>query len=138
MSTNGVLPLTEVRGQAAAALAPAGDDDPEVFVDVVDAVTPPAILLAWDDPWLEPQQNVAGCWHFANLAVLCVAGRLEPGPGIQTLEQMAGYVIERLRADDYNWPQASSQAPREFRIGDVPYLGARVIYRIPVTTQGGP
>ena len=78
------------------------------------------------------------CWFFANLAVLCVAGRLEPGPGIETLERMAGYVVERLQADsDYAWPPSSSQAPREFRVADIPYLGARVIYRIPVTTEGG-
>ena len=45
-----VLDLTDVRMMAAAALAPQDDADPDVHVDVVDAVTPPAILLVWDAP----------------------------------------------------------------------------------------
>jgi hypothetical protein len=134
-----VLLLTEVRSRAAAALAPASDTDPQVFVDVVDSVTPPALLLVWDDPWLVPA-TVAGMNGFYNaqLVVLCVAARLEPGPGVEALEQLVDYTISRLHADVNRWPQASSQAPRVFEIGGVPYLGARVIYRVPVSTGGVP
>ena len=137
MSSNGTLPLSEVRGRVAAVLAPASDADPAVHVDVVDAVTPPAILLVWDDPWLESQMSIDSCWFFANLTVLCVAARLEPGPGVEKLEQLVSYAISRLQADPYTWPQASSRAPRVFTIGNIDYLGARVTYRMPVTIEGG-
>jgi hypothetical protein len=125
--------LTDLRARAAAALAPVTDDDPAVFLDVVDALTPPAILLVWGDPWLTPQA-LRG-WFDAQLEILCVASRVEPGPGITTLETLVTYAITRLRADGYPWPQASSQAPRIFEIAGVPYLGARVVYRVPVAIE---
>jgi hypothetical protein len=132
-----VLPLTEVRARAAAALAPATDQDPDVHVDVVDAVTPPCLLLVWDDPWLVPATVAGMNGHYdAQFVVLCIAARLEPGPGVETLEQLVGYTIGRLAADTATWPQATSQAPRVFEIGGVPYLGARLIYRVPVEIGG--
>lgn len=134
MSANGTLALGEVRARAAAALAPASADDPTVHLDVVDAVDPPVILLVWEDPWLTPD-SFGPCRFEANLAVLCIAARLEPGPGVQTLEEMVAFVVERLRADTYGWPQASSRAPRVLSFANVNYLAARVVYRVPVTTQ---
>lgn len=128
------LRLDAVRGQAAAALAPAAPGDPEVIVNVVDAVHPPALMLLWDDPWLTPK---TACLYDARLEVLCIAGRVEPGPGVEQLEALVSYAIERLQADAYSWPAATLTAPRVFRIGGVPYLGARVIYRVPVTLNGG-
>ena len=126
-----VLTLTTARQAAAAALEPAADGDPDVHVDVVDSVTPPAIMLVWEDPWLEPQ-SYGPCLFWAQLSALCIAARLEPGPGVETLEALVGYVVERLAADPYPWPQATSQAPRVFEIAGVSYLGARVTYRIPI------
>jgi hypothetical protein len=138
VSTNGALPLGEVRARAAAALAPAAQDDPEVLVDVVDSLTPPALMLMWQDPWLEPQsfQGIgAGSrgWWTASLAVRCVAGRVEPGPGVETLEQLVAYTLGRLMADDYTWPAATLTAPRVWPIGEVRYLFADVQYQVPVT-----
>jgi hypothetical protein len=132
-----VLRLTQVRAQAAAALAPVASTDPAVHVDVVDSVTPPALLLVWDDPWLLPATVAGMNGHYdAQFVVACVAARLEPGPGVQKLEELVTYTIGRLHADAYPWPQASSQAPRVFEIGGVPYLGARLIYRVPVQIGG--
>ena len=136
MSQNGLLPLTEVRPRAAAALAPASDDDPEVHSEVVDSLTPPALVLVWDDPWLTPSSFGPGLFD-AQLTVLAVASRVMPGPGVSRLEELISYTITRLRDDDYQWPQASSQAPRIFEIGGLPFLGARVTYRVPVHVQGG-
>ena len=48
---------------------------------------------------------------------------------------LVAYTIARLRADAYPWPQATSQAPRIFEIAGVPYLGARVVYRVPVAIE---
>jgi hypothetical protein len=130
--------LTEVRERAAAALAPASDDDPEVLIDVVDALSPPALLLFWADPWLSNRTvggkavNGTGYWD-AWFEVLCVAGRIEPGPGMAKLEELVSFVIHRLQDDDYTWPHETFYAPRRFDIGGVTYLGARMIYRVPVT-----
>ena len=130
------LALTDVRARAAVALAPSTPTDPAVLVNVVDSLEPPALMLVWGDPWLTPK-SFGPCYFDAQLDVLCVAARLEPGPGVETLETLVDYVIGRLAADDYSWPASTSQAPRIFRIGDVPYLAARVTYRVPVTTNGG-
>ena len=132
MSSNGTLLLGEVRARAATALAPLTDDDPTVLVNLVDAVQPPALMLEWDDPWLEAETFGRALW-FGNLVVLCLAARVQPGPGVEKLEQLAAYTIGRLQADTYPWPVASLQAPRVFTIGNVPLLGARVGYRVPVT-----
>jgi hypothetical protein len=132
-----VLRLGQIRTAAAAALAPAIDGDPVVHLDVVDSVTPPALLLVWDDPWLQPATVAGMNGHYdAQFVVLCIAARLEPGPGVEALEQLVDYTVSRLQADANTWPQATSQAPRVFEIGGVPYLGARLIYRVPVQIGG--
>ena len=38
-----------------------------------------------------------------------------------------------LEQDDYQWPVANVAAPRVWRIADVPLLGCRVAYQIPVS-----
>ena len=74
--------------------------DPDVLVDYVDAVHPPALILLWDDPWLEPRPGTHVrprlLWN-ARLLVWCIAGRVEPGPGVAKLEELVGYAIGRLR-----------------------------------------
>lgn len=127
----GVLPLDQVRAVAAAALAPEVDGDPEVIVSVVDAVHPPALMLLWDDPWLTPR-TIGGCLWDARLAVRCVGSRVEPGPGVETLEQLVAYTITRLQADTYTWPEITVTSPRVFTIGNIPLLFADVQLQVPV------
>ena len=132
------LPLTEVRGACAAALAPQAEDDPSVLVNLVDAVTPPALMLEWADPWVATQSVAGGVGILqATLNVICFAGRLEPGPGVTMLEQLVSLVLTRLAADAYPWPLTASQAPRRFDINGVPLLGVRLSFQIPVSI-GGP
>jgi hypothetical protein len=132
----GALRLEEVRAAAAAALEPAADSDPEVLLDVVDALHPPALLLLWTDPFLEAQSvgmgNGYGLWE-ARFEVLAVASRVEPGPGMTRLEELVSFTIGRLTQDENAWPPDSFYAPRRFDIGGVPYLGARMVFRVPVT-----
>jgi len=138
VSSNGLLALGEVRAQAAAALAPAQPGDPNVFAGFVDALDPPSLLLMWGTPWVEPRSMVSGMstrrgyWD-ANLSVLLIAGRLEPGTGVDTLEQLVSYTFDRLMADSYQWPRPSSTPPRPWQVGGVNYLGATLDYRVPVT-----
>jgi hypothetical protein len=131
------LPLTAVRAQAAAALAPVADADPEVLLDLPDALHPPALMLLWTDPFLEPRvvgmnSNGGGLWD-ARLEVFVVASRIEPGAGLTRLEELVALVMQRLAADPYSWPADTLYAPREFVIGGVHYLGTRLVFKVPVT-----
>ncbi|MBO0743670.1 MAG: hypothetical protein J2P43_01530 [Candidatus Dormibacteraeota bacterium] len=133
----GTVALADLRPLAAAALEPQTDADPPVLVDVVDSLTPPVLMLLWGDPWLEPavanRPVMGSCLFTANLQVLCVGGRLEPGPGIDTIEQLVSYVLGRLDADIYPWPLRLVTALRQQEIGGITYLAARVNYAVPVT-----
>jgi len=137
MSANGALPLVEVRGACATALAPASDADPAVLVDLVDSVQPPALMLEWSDPWVV-ERSISGVHglYDAQLNVLCIAGRIEPGPGVSTLEALIAYVLNRLQADAHSWALSASQAPRRFDINGVPLLGARLGFRVPIQIGG--
>lgn len=131
-ASNGTLPLAEVRARVGLALAPSAEGDPAIHVDYPDAVSPPAILVLWEDPWLEPQ-TFGQHLYTARLVLLAIAGRVEPGPGVTKLEELVTFAIGRLQADPYPWPVASLQAPRAFQIAGVQYLGARVAYSLRVS-----
>ena len=135
---SGALQLSEVRATAAAALAPQTDEDPNVYEDLVDAIDPPALLLLYADPWLN--RNVMGGRTMGGtgywdvwLEVICCAGRADPAPSLGVCEELVRFVIERFTADDREWPVETFYAPRNFLIGGIPYLGARMIFRVPTT-----
>jgi hypothetical protein len=131
------LQLTDVRQAAAAVLEPETDYDPPVIVDVVDMLTPPAYMLVWSDPWMEVGFGgpvMGPCIWTANLQVLCVASRIEPGPGIETLEQLVAGALAKFRADtSYPWPPGAVTGPRVFDIAGISYLGTRINYAIPTS-----
>lgn len=135
--TPGLLSLGDVRDAAGAVLAPLTDDEPPVIVDYVDALYPPALMLLWGDPWIEPgveqsRQTFGPCELRANLTVRCVAGRLEPGSGIRVLESLVVHVVTRLALDAYSWPLIGVTGPRRFDM-DNTYLGTDVRYAVPAT-----
>ena len=137
VAKTGLLQLQEVRDRAALALAPQTDDDPDVFPDLVDSVTPPALLLFWADPWLNAKTiggmgGGHGLWD-AWLEVLAVVGRADPSPSLDDLEALVAYALQRLQDADDNWPVETFYAPRRFDIGGVTYLGTRMVFRVPVT-----
>lgn len=138
MSSNGLLTLGDVRARAALALAPTVPGDPTVFESLVDALDPPALVLLWGTPWVEPRSMVSGMserrgyWQ-ANLAVWMFAGRLEPAPGTEELERLLGYTFQRLATDSYTWPVPTSTPPRWTNVGGVRYLAASLEYHVPVT-----
>ena len=125
--------LLDARAKLAAALAPVADTDPTVLVDLVDSIEPPALMLGWGEPWLTPD---TACIRTGRLVTTAVAGRLVPGAGVETLEQLVDYTLSRLAADGGAWPLDSVSGPRVFVVGSVNYLAARITLRIPIT--GGP
>lgn len=136
VATSGLIELADLRDRAAAALAPADDTDPTVFADIVEAVVPPALLIEWDDPWLEPGAGLTTmgpCIYRARLQIVCVAGRLEPGPGYRTLDELVAYVLTRMRSDAYRWALDSVSAPLQRDLAGVSHLAANIIYTVPTT-----
>jgi hypothetical protein len=118
----------EARDKLAAALAPIADDDPTVLVDLVDALEPPALMIGWGEPALDPE---TGCLDTGLLIITCVAGRLVPGAGVATLEQLIVYARTRL-ADAGEWPRGQVGGPRLFTIGNINYLAQRISLRVPI------
>ena len=123
--------LTDARAKLAAALAPLEDGDPTVLANLVDAIEPPALMIGWGDPWLEPD---TACFSTGRLVVTAVAGRLVPGDGVATLEDLVGYVLRRIKADTANpWPLDSVSGPRVFTIARTTYLACRVTVRATIS-----
>jgi hypothetical protein len=125
--------LLDARAKLAAALAPMDVNDPDVLVDLVDSINPPALMLGWGEPWLTPD---TACLRTGRLVTTCVASRLVPGAGIAELEELVDYTLGRLLADLDPWPLDSVSGPRAFTIGNVNYLAARIVLRVPI--NGGP
>jgi hypothetical protein len=125
--------VLDARAKLAAALAPLDDTDPTVLVDLVDSIEPPALMLGWGEPWLTPKTS---CIREGRLVVSCVAGRLVPGAGIETLEFLVDHVDRRLALDGNPWPFDRVSGPRQFTVGNVLYLAAHITLLVPI--QGGP
>lgn len=130
---NGLLTLDALRERAGLVLAPQAEDDPPVLIAPVDAVDPPALMLAWDDPWLA---ETTACYWTARLAIVCFASRLEPEGQVAELERLATHAIRRLSADAYPWPHETTRAPRMLEVAGIPLLVARVIYACPISIGG--
>jgi hypothetical protein len=121
--------ILDAREKLAAVLAPVADDDPDVLTSLVDAVEPPALMLGWGEPWLEPD---TACLTKGRLVVTCVASRLMPGEGVAQLEALVDHTLGRLRADTAPWPLDSVSGPRVFTIAKTNYLAARVTVRVTI------
>jgi hypothetical protein len=117
----------EFRAAVAAVLAPLSTDW-ATHPGPVDAITPPAFICTWADPWLIP---IAVCAYEARLAVICAAARLDPEPGYEQLEQMVAAALPALAASTIPFVQVAGVAP--FECGGLQYQAARLICRSPVT-----
>jgi hypothetical protein len=121
--------LLEVRDKMAAVLAPVLDTDPYVQTSLVDSIEPPALLLGWGEPWLEP---MGMCMSTGRLVVTCVSGRISPGEGLATLEWLVDYTLSRVQGDQPNWTLENVTGPRVFLIAKTNYLACRVQYRVTI------
>jgi len=124
--------LTDARSKLAALLAPVDNGDPAVLDSLVDAITPPALMLNWNDPWLDSDGTVGRCEYVGHLAVTAVAGRLMPGDGIAKLEELVEYVTARVETEKATWVIEQVTGPRVFLMARTNYLACRIIVRIVV------
>lgn len=122
--------ITEARDKLAAALAPVTDGDPDVLTSLVDSIEPPALMLGWADPWLEPD---TACITRGRLVITAVSSRMAPGEGVATLESLVRYVLGRLRDNPGVWPLDSVSGPRVFTIAKTNYLAVRITVRLAIT-----
>ena len=122
--------LLDARQKLAAVLARVEDTDPTILTSLVETITPPALMLGWGEPWLEPD---TGCLRTGRLVVTCVASRLMPGEGVAQLEELVDFTLDRLKADSGAWPLESVSGPRVFTIAKTNYLAARITVRVVVS-----
>lgn len=138
MAATTLVALDQLRATAADVLWPAAPGDPYVFADVVDSLEPPALVVDQGDPWLTPgQQQVqtfGPCLYTARVQIVCIAGRLEPGAGVDVLETLETYVLQRMRADTYDWPLEQVSGRGQYDLAGVTYLAATITYLVPTTT----
>ena len=123
--------VLDARTKLAAALAPVTDTDPVVLANLVDTIEPPALMLGWGDPWLEPD---TACFTWGRLIVTAVAARFLPGDGVAKLEELVSYTLGRLAVDTSSWPLYNVSAPRVFTMAKTNYLAARITLRPTVET----
>lgn len=117
------------RERVATALAPPVDaEEPwTVSAGPVDSFTPPGYLLSWGDEWGMP---ATFCDYLVRLDVIAISFRIDPDPGLETLERLVEGALIALR--DAGLPEASFSAPSRFDIGGVPYLASRISLALPL------
>lgn len=116
------------RNRVAAAL---DADAYEVHAGPVDSLTPPAYLLEWADPWTTPGTY---CTEMARLEIVCIAARIEPASGVETLERMVESAIGAVAGAGIAHGETSP--PREFEVAGVPCLAARIQVEMHVPIGG--
>lgn len=116
------MKLSNVRADAAAIASAALPDDVGVVDHLPDSVSPPCVLVAWADPWLAPESF---CAYTASMELLIVAQRLEPGGKVETLEDIAGALIDAFKGSD-TWTVQDLTSPYPLQIAGVDYLAASV------------
>jgi hypothetical protein len=119
--------LLEARDKLAAVLAPVLDTDPYVNTSLVDSIEPPALLLGWGEPWIEP---MGLCNTTGRIVVTCVGSRIQPGAGVATLEGLVDYTLGRIRGDQPNWTLENVSGPRVFLIAKTNYLACRMQFTV--------
>lgn len=120
--------LAGLRAQLAEALAGGPVD---VHDGPLDAVGGPCLIVGWGDPWLDPG-NV--CAYLAHPSVICVAGRVEPGAGVELLEELVVFALDAIRGLPMAVERVESPALTSF--ANVEYLTARIVCSTPLVLKG--
>lgn len=125
--------LAELRSRVAAVLQPVPGEFWEVHALPVDSLMPPAYMLSWSDPWIEPSTH---CFWSARLDVVTIANRIDVEPGMELLETLVETGLERLAAAGL--PAIRAVRHSRFELGGITYLATRLIITHPVSFQEVP
>jgi len=120
--------LADLRTRVVLALAPTNGDTWNVQEVPEDSVTPPAYVLVWGDPWIEPATH---CTVTARLEIVAVAHRVGDEPGVIPVEDLVEHAIGVLRAAKL--PAVRTGRPGPYQVGAVSYYAARLTLTQPVS-----
>ena len=115
------MKLTAVREGYAAIASAVVADDVTVIDSLPDSITPPAVFVAWSDPWLTLDTY---CGFVANVEILVVAQRIEPGGQYGVIEGIVSDLAEALRLAHRSIRDITSPFP--LQLGGVDYLSASI------------
>lgn len=113
--------LTAVRTEYATLISGVVKSDVSVVASLPDSVAPPAVLIGWGDPWLT-QDTLCG-W-VANLEIMIVAIRIEPGGQYETIETLVALIASTLRESKKVIRDITSPYP--LSLGGLEYLSASI------------
>lgn len=119
--TTDPLGLTAFRTEVAQFLTDDLPEDVGVLVDIPDSIAPPLVYVTWSTPWLVA---TTWCQYTANLQLIIVTQRLEPGGQFGVLESIMGDVVECIRRHRLTMRDATSPYP--ILLAGVNYLAASV------------
>jgi hypothetical protein len=116
-----VLGLTKYREEIYTLMRDGLADDVGVFDIIPDSISPPAVYIAWGNPWLLP---TTFCQYSSAVQLICVAARIEPGGQFTVLEDLVGDVVTVLHSNHIAVRDATSPFP--IVLGGVNYLAATI------------
>lgn len=116
------MKLTKAREDLAAIVADLVSVDVGVVDHLPDAIAPPVCLIAWGDPWITPATL---CAYEANMEVLIIAQRLEPGGKLETLEAVVSTIVPGIKSNQ-GFQVVDATSPYPIQIGGVDYLAASI------------
>lgn len=114
--------LSTVRTAAAALALGATADDVVVVDHLPDQVAIPAVLVWWGDPMVT---HSTLCFWAARVELIVLAGRIEPGGQLDTLEEIVAALIVAFRASGV-FTVTEATAPYPLELAGVTYLAASV------------
>lgn len=115
------MKITNARTDLAVILNAALDENVAVIDHLPDSIAPPCVLVAWGDPWMKPSTL---CAHEAQMEMMLLAQRIEPGGQFEVLEQMVSAILPAIRGTPYSLIDVT--APYPMQVGGVDYLAASV------------
>lgn len=95
--------------------------DVGVFDIIPDSIAPPAVYIAWSNPWLVA---TTFCQYVSTAQLICVAARIEPGGQYAVIESLVSQVLDVLHSSRIAVRDVSSPFP--LALAGVNYLAASI------------
>lgn len=115
------LGLGQFREDMHALLSSELPSDVGVFDIIPDSISPPAVYIAWSNPWLV---STTFCQYVSSAQLICVAARIEPGGQYAIIENLVAQVLGVLHTARIAVRDATSPFP--LALGGVNYLAASI------------
>jgi hypothetical protein len=116
-----LLGLTSFRTQISKMIRDGLDESISVSDAIPDSITPPAVYVAWANPWMI---GSTWCEYTTLLQLIVVAQRIEPGGQYGILESLVGEILAILRTNRVALRDVNSPYP--ISLGGVVYLACSI------------